>query len=513
MNQPASIRGVEIFAAGEHRPGKEYTPAHLDEMARNFARSCRGGNASLRVPVVIGHGEDQKFLEDSGLPAAAWVSNVYRKGDKLLADFDHVPPEVMRLISGKRYRAVSSEVYDEPPKGVAGKGHMLRRVALLGGEQPEIKGLAEIPVPDGAGKFSERFASAPATRLKFTHAWRSPSRGSWHCFAEMPTMGRDELLQKIAQMGGNVDALANADEAALGEMLRMLEGQGEPDEDDGAGTPDPVPDATQPSEGGSQFEEGEEGEEGMEEKPAEGKGVGEGEEAWPEPADEADWERHREHAMKSRSRLKSYEEHVRKCGEKWGKKYDEAGGDAAVPGAPQTDAVDLYTQPMHKMKAEMHAEVQKARAEIRKFAEQSRNEARIDAALDRAGREGRVSAAQRAALREQLLGTDAATLRRYGEIQNGKQAQGTALDIALAEIARRPSLFAPILPDAPQGHESFVEGDDEAGKVKAKWESFSEKFRENYRDAFGGKGMPDVFAEQRKANPSLKADEYLKAGK
>ncbi len=64
-----------------------------------------------------------------------------------------------------------------------------------------------------------------------------------------------------------------------------------------------------------------------------------------------------------------------------------------------------------------------------------------------------------------------------------------------------------------QGHESFGEGDHEAAKVAAKWQSFGERFRENYRDAMGGKSMTDVFAEQRKAKPELKADEYLKAGK
>ena len=153
MAKKYSLRNVEIFSTGEHRD-KAYTEADLDDMVRNFGAKT-GGKVAFHVPSVIGHDEDGKWLQDTGLPAAGWVSNPRNIKGKLVVDIDDIPPQIARLLKGKAYRTVSAEVYDSPPKGHPGKGKMLRRVAFLGGEIPQVKNLSELPDVEESEAFSE----------------------------------------------------------------------------------------------------------------------------------------------------------------------------------------------------------------------------------------------------------------------------------------------------------------------------------------------------------------------
>src|SRR5262245_46631335 len=153
---------IDVLSAGRHR-GELYTKADLDAIARNFALA-RG---IVDPPLVIGHEETQPLLAgvvaNTGDPAIGWVDavKVIARADKLgrptwvlrarLAD---VFPLIERLVRVGAYRKVSAEVYDEPPEGSPPgcRGKMLRRVALLGGELPQIKTLLDLP----AASFSER---------------------------------------------------------------------------------------------------------------------------------------------------------------------------------------------------------------------------------------------------------------------------------------------------------------------------------------------------------------------
>ncbi len=189
----SSLRGVEIFGSGSHR-GKTYGLRDLDDMVENFKRFSCGPKPKLRVPGVLGHDEDQVSLRGSGLAAAAWCENVYRDGNKLKADFADVPPQVMRLLQGKVYRTVSSEIYDDPPEGLSGgKGKMLRRVAFLGGDIPQVKSLEEIPVPEA---MSERFARAAPAVLKFRDC-KGLGAGVWQCFSEVQDQGQTMDIEKM----------------------------------------------------------------------------------------------------------------------------------------------------------------------------------------------------------------------------------------------------------------------------------------------------------------------------
>lgn len=138
-------RNVEIFAAGVHR-GKRYTVADLNEIVRNFYRLGPKGKQQLQPPAVIGHEEAQEFLERTDIPAAAWPKRVWRKGLKLFADFGEMPAEIAHAINSRAYRKVSAEIYDDFQDSEGNHhGKALRRIAILGGEIPQVKSLADIP--------------------------------------------------------------------------------------------------------------------------------------------------------------------------------------------------------------------------------------------------------------------------------------------------------------------------------------------------------------------------------
>ncbi len=78
----------------------------------------------------------------------------------LFCDVGRLAPVIASLLGGKTYRRVSAEIYDEPPDGLPPDpdtglpptGKMLRRVAFLGGDIPEVKGLGDIPPVEGDGE-------------------------------------------------------------------------------------------------------------------------------------------------------------------------------------------------------------------------------------------------------------------------------------------------------------------------------------------------------------------------
>jgi hypothetical protein len=229
----------------------------------------------LRVPAVLGHEEEQAFLERSDMPAAAWPSRVYRAGGKLKADFDKIPPKTRRLLQSHAYRTVSSEIYDEPPEGIPGKGKMLRRIAFLGGDIPQVKNLDEIleltegddgPLRgvdifsvgthrgktytardlddivrnfdrfsrdrnspeihgDGCNAFGERFDRGEFFTVQFSHAIQlAGAPGCWACFSEVVPMDRDALIQKLQSLGVDTGTITDAvPDELLQEMCRLAD--------------------------------------------------------------------------------------------------------------------------------------------------------------------------------------------------------------------------------------------------------------------------------------------------
>jgi hypothetical protein len=152
----AELKDIEIFASGVHR-GRTYTDADLDTIVANFGSL----KDEIKPVAVIGHEEDQDLLKNSGLFSAGWMTDVKKSGSKLVASFKDVPQVLAELINKGAYRRISSEIYDN----YKGKGNALRRVAILGGEIPEVKNLQDI-----AALYSEAGVQEKTTWVPLTEA-------------------------------------------------------------------------------------------------------------------------------------------------------------------------------------------------------------------------------------------------------------------------------------------------------------------------------------------------------
>lgn len=492
-DQPSpGLRGIEIFACGQHREdGTDYTPADLDQIVANFKRFSAGPNPRLRVPAVLGHEETQEFLERSDLPAAAWPSRIWHQRGKLFADFDDIPPKVARLLESKAYRTVSSEIYDQPPRGIPGKGKMLRRVAFLGGTIPQVKTLDEIG--DLVSPHDERFAEGPKTVLKLVRTLKMPN-GAYACFSEvtpMEPMGREQLLQALAEHGCDMDALANVPEgpegdAALAEMLRVCE---------------------------AKTEQGKEPESYADEE-------------MPEPDGDEEKEQYSERARKYFERASKWAEKY--CGpgtvKKWAEEMpDPEGADTDREMIAGMNQDKMGDRPMPKQITTTHKyseadlatiiqrEVAKALekgsdgalGKLQKFAEQQEAAARkatVDAVLAEVGLAGLEAQAER----ELLLGLDASTVHKFSE--GGKVVATTPFERRVAYLRRRPRLLVEALKGSVRGQ---AQGNDD--EEVARVQKFSETAE--FRGALEAAGeAPEKyvadFRELRKKNPRLTARQY-----
>ena len=123
----------EIFKSGKHTSSngitKEYTNEDLDKMVENFKDNKDG------VPVVVGHPKDNS-------PAYAWLGNVKRVDDKLVADTKDENPDFLKALKNKTYKNRSVSL---TPEGA------LRHVGFLGGAAPAVKGLSPVTFSSDQG--------------------------------------------------------------------------------------------------------------------------------------------------------------------------------------------------------------------------------------------------------------------------------------------------------------------------------------------------------------------------
>lgn len=197
----ASIRDVEIFAAGLHHKGTpeevEFTEADLEDMVRNY-RELSKGERPLHQPFVkIGkddpHDSTVLVFED-GNPAAAWPTNLRKVGKRLLADWVDVQPSVLADIKAKRWKYCSAEI--DKPDGehpdLNVKGAVLKHLVLC--NNPAVKGLKPIP-------FQHHMAAGKR-------------RMTYFCFSEFKgaTMSpeRQQMLDALAEMGFDIALITDA---------------------------------------------------------------------------------------------------------------------------------------------------------------------------------------------------------------------------------------------------------------------------------------------------------------
>ncbi|MBL8794801.1 MAG: hypothetical protein JNM56_12910 [Planctomycetia bacterium] len=224
MSKLGEVKGVEVFAAGVHKD-VAYTVQDLDAMVENFNRL----QSLLRPTVVVGHSESQEWLQDSGIPAAGTVTNLRRKGQTLLADFVEMPVAIAKLVNSRAYRACSSEVYSDFEYGGKRYGPTLRRVALLGGELPAVKTLADLP----AAGYSETYLP-PRRAVLVLRDVRRAGAGLLRCFSEVRPMAANaapnaDLVQMLTEVGMEPELAASVagkltpDEVA--EVVRLAGGE------------------------------------------------------------------------------------------------------------------------------------------------------------------------------------------------------------------------------------------------------------------------------------------------
>lgn len=244
---------IEIFAEGTWH-GVAYGRADLDLMVENFNRDQN----EISPPMVVGHDDAQELLKESGLPAAGYLAALKRLGKKIVAKFREVPEVIRDCVARGAYSRCSVEIHPN----FEGNGLTIRRVALLGGELPEVSSLEEIrdlataddATQCGIFHFSAKEISMGETITKIkTEKTVSPAP------VEPAPLPATDLQEEPDQAGSDVAQLAQAvaDLQAMVqsvmERLDALEGGGEvqlaeheDDEEDEelSASPAPAPDTS-----------------------------------------------------------------------------------------------------------------------------------------------------------------------------------------------------------------------------------------------------------------------------
>jgi hypothetical protein len=385
-------------------------------------------------------------------------------------------------------------VYDEPPRGIKGKGKMLRRVAFLGGDIPQIKGLDDIPMPEA---HSERFAPGAAGvrlsgPLKVCDIRRRPE-GLWQVFSEVSPVNRTQLLEFLGQRGIDTSALTDAvPDQVLLDFVRALEAkEHEPMDQEKQGMDQPMPGGPDPAVAEAQPDEP------TGEQPTE---MGEEFPDWPPPKDDAEKAAYREKCRK-------YMEHAKKMHSMYGE-GDETDADdmETTPDLnPSMDGDQEMPMKMSEVQALVAREVKDALAkeakgslgELQKFAEETKAAERkraVDDVIDRLGREGKLAPAERATVKARLLRADARTVvSKFAE--NGKTVEATEFDLQVRELERRPTRFGEQF-KAPEG--AHDEGTD-----KGTIEKFAELNERNF--GLAGTDPKEFVATWEKSSPDEKA--------
>lgn len=205
---------VPVFTAGQHREGERvYTLADLDTIVANFRLNL----PAYLPPVVIGHEDEQEWLADTGVPKAGDVVELRRVGDTLEARLADLPRRIADAINLNLYSGVSVEIWPEPDPGLQGAGPTLRRIALLGGWPPQVKGL----------QTGNRLPTAASSRRPFLTSFRRlrqsrivrGDRGRVLVYSEliMDQATKDTLIAVIKGKWSDLsdDFLASLDDAQL----------------------------------------------------------------------------------------------------------------------------------------------------------------------------------------------------------------------------------------------------------------------------------------------------------
>jgi cation transport regulator ChaB/phage I-like protein len=145
--ETVDLDSVEILGVGTWvgtGGTKTYKKNDLDDIVKAFNILTGDAKLNYEPPVKLGHDDHQKILQKDGYPAAGWVRSLKRVGDKLVASLGDVPKKIGDIIKAGGYKKVSSEIYHDYEQGKHKFPLALRAVALLGGDIPAVKTIADI---------------------------------------------------------------------------------------------------------------------------------------------------------------------------------------------------------------------------------------------------------------------------------------------------------------------------------------------------------------------------------
>lgn len=232
-----AMKRVQLFAKGryrvlDHRAKKwihrTFGERDLNDIVSNFQRfSVPGPALKHRVNLVKGHVPGDVF--DPTIPKEGQAGKVYREGDTVYYDAPKVDDQFAADVHDGKFDDISAELYDSPEDaGLTGKGLMLRRIAVLGGDVPKIKGLN----PEGLARtldFSENEHGLTVMLSSFSE----------------DAMGRDEMMKQLLAANMSQEVLDTLDDVQLAEICKAAGGggtgeAGETTGDDGEGTGDAV---------------------------------------------------------------------------------------------------------------------------------------------------------------------------------------------------------------------------------------------------------------------------------
>jgi hypothetical protein len=129
------ILGKEIFAVGEWN-GDPYTEKDLDNMVDAFQK------LDFKPFLKINHDKNKENEKVSDLrPALGFISNLYRKGTKLLGDFSCIPKKLFDAIDSGAYNRVSAEIFWNLKRMGKTWPRALKAVSILGTDLPAVESL------------------------------------------------------------------------------------------------------------------------------------------------------------------------------------------------------------------------------------------------------------------------------------------------------------------------------------------------------------------------------------
>lgn len=207
------IRGWEVFSPGYHK-GTLYTPDDTARAVENFHRL----KDHLTPRMGLGHDREKRLTQSLGLPAAGRVTDI-RLGENgtLVLDLDQIPTWLGGQINAGRFPAGSIELnpsaLDPADPAQTIRGPILTGIALLGEEQPAVKGH-----PPPVALFADGRRVPPSTDplpvpgevlAAMSAAYRANPTAPTLCFSETPMPTRDELNQQLQAM--NLDPADYAD--------------------------------------------------------------------------------------------------------------------------------------------------------------------------------------------------------------------------------------------------------------------------------------------------------------